>query len=132
MWLRDRPPEWSKPANQLVSIAMEERKNRNRGPRSLTIAGGIQTGPMAPLTMSRTRIVPTATLVTAGSEGELEVLEMPWIPDDAERHTRKAATQALKELWAKVANECLERTGDEGRAIREANAVIARQADVRS
>lgn len=87
---------------------------------------------MAPLTMSRTRIVPTATLVTAGSEGELEVLEMPWIPDDAERHTRKAATQALKELWAKVANECLERTGDEGRAIREANAVIARQAEVRS
>jgi hypothetical protein len=30
----------------------------------------------------------------------------------------------LKELWAKVANECLQRTGDEGRAIREANAVI--------
>jgi hypothetical protein len=29
---------------------------------------------------------------------------------------------------AKVANECLERTGDEGRAIREANAVVARQA----
>ena len=87
---------------------------------------------MAPLTMSRTRIVPTATPVMAASEGELEVFEMPWIPDDAERHTRKAATQALKELWAKVANECLERTGDEGRAIREANAVIARQADVRS
>jgi len=57
---------------------------------------------------------------------------MPWIPDDAERHTHKATTQPLKELWAKVANECLERTGDEGRAIREANAVIARQADVRS
>jgi hypothetical protein len=30
---------------------------------------------------------------------------MPWTPNDAERHT-------LKELWAKVANECLERTGD--------------------
>jgi hypothetical protein len=27
------------------------------------------------------------------------------------------------------ANECLERTGDEGRAIREANAVIARQGE---
>ena len=37
--------------------------------------------------------------------------------------------EALKELWAKVANECLERTGDEGRAIREANAVVARQAE---
>jgi len=54
---------------------------------------------------------------------------MPWTPNDAERHTRKATTWALKELWAKVANECLERTGDEGRAIREANAVIARQAN---
>jgi len=54
---------------------------------------------------------------------------MPWTPNDAERHTHKATTWTLKELWAKVANECLERTGDEGRAIREANAVIARQAD---
>ena len=53
---------------------------------------------------------------------------MPWTPDDAEKHTHKAADRALKELWAKIANECLERTGDEGRAIREANAVIARQA----
>jgi len=52
---------------------------------------------------------------------------MPWNPSDAETHTRKAVTEQLKELWAKVANECLERTGDEGRAIREANAVIARQ-----
>jgi hypothetical protein len=52
---------------------------------------------------------------------------MPWNSNDAERHTRKATTSALKELWAKVANESLERTGDEGRAIREANAVIARQ-----
>ena len=52
---------------------------------------------------------------------------MPWIPGDAERHTHKATTWTLKELWVKVANECLERTGDEGRAIREANAVIARQ-----
>ena len=51
---------------------------------------------------------------------------MPWTPNDAERHTHKATTWALKELWAKVANEWLERTGDEGRAIREANAVIAR------
>jgi hypothetical protein len=57
---------------------------------------------------------------------------MPWTPNDAERHTHKAATPALKELWAKVANESLERTGNEGRAIREANAVIARQAKVSS
>jgi hypothetical protein len=52
---------------------------------------------------------------------------MPWTPDDAERHTHKASTQELKELWAKVANDALARLGDEGRAIREANAVVARQ-----
>ncbi|WP_246186433.1 hypothetical protein [Methylacidimicrobium tartarophylax] len=51
--------------------------------------------------------------------------KMPWTPDDAERHTHKATTVALKELWAKIANERLERTGDEARAIREANAVVA-------
>ena len=30
---------------------------------------------------------------------------MPWTADDAERHTHKATTPALKELWAKVWNE---------------------------
>ncbi len=54
---------------------------------------------------------------------------MPWTPDEAERHTHKATTRALQELWAQVANETLERTGNEGRAIREANAVIAREAE---
>ena len=39
--------------------------------------------------------------------------------NDAEGHTHKATSWELKELWAKAANECLERTGDEGRAIRE-------------
>ena len=58
-----------------------------------------------------------------------ETGQMPWTPNDAERHTHKATTWELKELWAKVANECLERTGDEGRAIREANAVVARRAE---
>jgi hypothetical protein len=46
---------------------------------------------------------------------------------DAEKHTHKATTPELRELWAKVANERLEKTGDEGRAIREANSVVARQ-----
>jgi hypothetical protein len=45
---------------------------------------------------------------------------MPWTPNDAERHTHKATTSTLKELWAKVANESLERTAEEGRAIRDA------------
>jgi len=56
---------------------------------------------------------------------------MPWTADDAERHTHKATTPELQELWAQVANECLRRTGDEGRAIREANAVIARRTAAR-
>jgi hypothetical protein len=54
---------------------------------------------------------------------------MPWTSNDAERHTHKATTQTLKELWSKVANETLERTGDEGRAIREANAVVAKHTE---
>jgi hypothetical protein len=54
--------------------------------------------------------------------------KIPWTPDDAEKHTHKATSRVLKELWAKIANECLERTGNEDQAIREANAVIARQA----
>jgi uncharacterized protein YbjQ (UPF0145 family) len=54
---------------------------------------------------------------------------MPWTANDAERHTHKASTPALQNLWAKVANDALQRLGDEARAIREANAVIARQAD---
>jgi hypothetical protein len=57
---------------------------------------------------------------------------MPWAPDEAVRHTHKATTRALRELWAKVANDALERTGDEGRAIREANAMVARQAEADS
>jgi hypothetical protein len=56
---------------------------------------------------------------------------MPWTSNDAERHTHKATTTELNELWAKVANESLERSADEGRAIREANAVVARQAQSR-
>ena len=41
----------------------------------------------------------------------------------------KADNPELQELWARVANETLNRTGDEARAIREANAVVARHAD---
>jgi hypothetical protein len=33
--------------------------------------------------------------------------EMLWTPNDAQRHTHKATTPALQELWAKVANEAL-------------------------
>jgi len=55
-----------------------------------------------------------------------EVVTMPWLTDaDSLRHNKRAEGR-LGEIWRQVANETLERTGDEGRAIREANAVIDR------
>jgi hypothetical protein len=56
-----------------------------------------------------------------------ESWSMPWTASDAGKPTHKATTSELQELWAKVANERLEKTGDEGRAIREANSVVAHQ-----
>ena len=51
---------------------------------------------------------------------------MPWLTDEDSLRHNKLAEGRLGEIWRKVANETLERTGDEGRAIREANAVIDR------
>ncbi len=53
---------------------------------------------------------------------------MPWKAKDAKRKTRKADTPKKQEVWKQVANRMLGSTGDEGRAIREANAVVARLA----
>ena len=54
---------------------------------------------------------------------------MPWTPNDAKTFTHNATTKTLKELWARVANDTLEQTGDDVSAILEANAVVARQAE---
>jgi len=51
---------------------------------------------------------------------------MPWLNDEDSLRHNKRAEGKLGEIWRKVANETLDRTGDEGRAIREANAVIDR------
>ncbi|HET9718109.1 MAG TPA: hypothetical protein VFP60_18190 [Pseudolabrys sp.] len=51
---------------------------------------------------------------------------MPWTADDAERHTKKADSPKRQRMWAEIANAVLAQTGDEGRAIREANAAVAR------
>lgn len=51
---------------------------------------------------------------------------MPWSSSDAKSHTKKARNPKLARQWAHVANSALKRTGDEARAIREANAVVAR------
>jgi hypothetical protein len=52
---------------------------------------------------------------------------VPWLPEDAPRHTHKADTPHLCRLWSDVANNVLAQTGDEGRAVRAANAAVARQ-----
>lgn len=52
---------------------------------------------------------------------------MPWTPSDARAKTRKANTPKKKRQWAHVADKVLSTTGDEGRAIREANAVVGRK-----
>lgn len=51
---------------------------------------------------------------------------MAWQPDDAPRHDRKADTRPLQRLWSDVANKVLAETGDEGRAVRIANAAVAK------
>lgn len=52
---------------------------------------------------------------------------MPWSASDAKRHTQKATSQGLREEWASIANGVLADTGDEGRAIRIANAHVAKK-----
>jgi uncharacterized protein YdaT len=51
---------------------------------------------------------------------------MPWTAADAERHTKKADNPKRQRMWAEIANSVLADTGNEGRAIREANAAVAR------
>lgn len=53
--------------------------------------------------------------------------EMPWDPSDAARHTKKAQSATSQRQWSEVANSVLERGGSEGKAVRQANAVVARR-----
>ena len=53
---------------------------------------------------------------------------MPWTPSSGPaRHTKKAKSAVAKRQWSDVANSILERTGDEGRAVRGANAAVAKR-----
>lgn len=49
---------------------------------------------------------------------------MPWNPGDAKKHDKKADTPKKEAQWSAVANSVLRKTGDEGRAIKIANASI--------
>jgi hypothetical protein len=53
---------------------------------------------------------------------------MPYSVGDVDRHYQ-GLTDAEKQLWVDVANRQLAEHGDEGRAIREANAVVDRTRD---
>ena len=48
---------------------------------------------------------------------------MPWTANSAPRFTKKAKSPKAKRQWSHVADSTLARTGDEGQAIRAANAV---------
>jgi hypothetical protein len=50
---------------------------------------------------------------------------MPWGPNESTKFTKKANTPKKKRQFSEVANSVLAKTGDEGRAIREANAAVA-------
>lgn len=52
---------------------------------------------------------------------------MPWKPKSATAHTKKAKSPTAKRQWSHVANSILAKTGNEGRAIREANAAVAKR-----
>lgn len=52
---------------------------------------------------------------------------MPWTPRDAASKTKKAKSPTAKRQWAHVADGVPAKTGDEGRAVREANAVVKRR-----
>jgi uncharacterized protein YdaT len=52
---------------------------------------------------------------------------MPWRPSDATKFTKKAKSPKAKSQFAKVANKVLKETGEEGRAVRIANAAVKKR-----
>jgi hypothetical protein len=53
---------------------------------------------------------------------------MPWTPSSGPaRHTKKAKSPAAKKQWSSVANKVLSDSGDEGKAVRIANAAVAKR-----
>ena len=52
---------------------------------------------------------------------------MPWASKDASRFTKRAKSPKAKRQFAKVANKVLAESGDEGKAVRIANAAVKRR-----
>jgi hypothetical protein len=53
--------------------------------------------------------------------------QMPWTPKDAGRHTHKAKSKGATKQWSAVANKVLADSGDEGKAVRIANAAVSKR-----
>lgn len=53
---------------------------------------------------------------------------MPWSASQAKSKTKKANTPKKSRQWRDVANSVLKKTGDEARAVRTANGVLAKGA----
>lgn len=47
---------------------------------------------------------------------------MPWSPSDATRHNKSVKSAHGRDIWSSTANSVLAESGDEGKAIRIANA----------
>lgn len=57
---------------------------------------------------------------------------MPWKPGDASKHTKRATSAAKMRQWSTIANSVLEKTGDEAKAIKIANAAVAKSGSAKS
>ena len=73
------------------------------------------------------QLSPELCFVT-NATGTTKVTAMPWKAKDATKHTKKANTSAKKEKFAKTANAVLKKTGNEGKAVRIANAAVKKSA----
>ena len=50
---------------------------------------------------------------------------MPWVADDAPKYNSSTRrSRHLRQVWANAANAALKQYGDEGKAIRVANAAV--------
>lgn len=57
---------------------------------------------------------------------------MPWQPEDAARYTHRVSGAKSSRKWAHVANSVRKRGGDEGAAVRAANASVKGRSKRRS
>ncbi len=51
---------------------------------------------------------------------------MPWSPEEASKHKKGLGKKGSKQ-WSSIANSVLQRTGDEGQAIRIASGALKRR-----